>query len=132
VTHAEIKQAIRRRFNAEIGVTRDVKVQYGDHPFERPEALWVRCTLQFGESRQVETGGTKRQRVTGLIVAQVFDPVNEGDADATEMADWIAAAFRAVSANQVTYQMPRIEERGRDQNEWQIDVICPFYSDEVS
>jgi len=131
VTSTEIKRAIRRRFRDQVQNVRQVPTQFGDHPFDRPDAVWARVTIIFGESTQVSRGQTKRFRDTGLVMIELFDPINDGDAELSELADLVCEAFRAVQSEGVTYATPRYEEMGRRDSEWQINVVCPFYADTV-
>ena len=130
----DINKAIASRFDALITVAESLqdKVEHDNAEFTKPdEALWVRFTIKHGESVQLSFGSTKRFRFPGVAIAQVFMPQQKGDAEAVIMADKIATAFRSVTAAGVTYRTPSVMNIGRVANEYQVNVTCPFYSDEI-
>lgn len=103
-----------------------------DGAFTKPEgAVWCRFSILPGETLQIEMGDLNRYRTVGVAMAQVFTPVGQGDKEALIVADAIKTAFRAVSAGGVVFKTPSLQVVGRSGDEWQQNVNCPFYVDEV-
>jgi len=115
-------------------------VQYdNDGSFVKPDnQKWVRVTILPGVSQLSEFGATKTTRHPGVMIAQIFVPGEGGDKTALELADKIVAAFRAVrdtsGSVDVVFRTPYITVVGMnaDTSEWQVNVNCPYYFDEVS
>ena len=103
-----------------------------DDSFTKPEsAPWCRFTVLQGETAQVTAGGFKRFRQPGVAIAQIFVPVGEGGARALQIADQVKLAFRSVTAAGVIYKSPSAENMGRRGGEWQVNVNCPFFADDL-
>jgi len=148
----EIANSIRAHFhdNIEVGYEHGngIPTQYdNDGAFVKPtgldgatppgfkarDALWIRFSIRPGESRQVSLGANSRFRTPGVAIAQIFVPLGLGDKTAWEVADAISSAFRATTVNNsVRFYTPYVSYQGRSGKEWQINVICPFYADDVA
>lgn len=132
MSHETIANTIRSRFKTLIADVESLTVQYDNQDFTPPDnIMWARCNIRFGESRQASTGspGNNIFRVTGLLIAQIFQPLNLGDKAALELADSIADAFRAVTASGVVFKTPSVSNIGRDSAWWNVNVNCPFQAD---
>lgn len=130
MTYAAIHNAIRSRFKTQVADAQSVSTQYDNAPFAEPATIWVRWTVLDGESDQVSLPSpTARIRRTGVAIASIFAPLEQGDSAALALADTIAAAFRRVTADGVTYFTPSATPIGRDGASWQLNVVCPWYSD---
>jgi hypothetical protein len=116
-----------------VSILSALPTQYdNDGAMVKPEgARWCRFSIRPGETLQVETGGTSRYRTSGVAIAQIFEQIGQGDKDHLVIADAIKTAFRAVSASGVRFQTPYHEVIGRQGDEWQVNVVIPFYVDEV-
>jgi len=111
-------------------------VQYpNDRTFDKPEGeRWARVEVLPGKSGQVSLGENKRFRNPGLLVVSVFVPGGEGTNLAYDIADLIddETAFRNVTVGGVKYMKPSVSVVGRTvSNEWQLNIDCPFYFDEI-
>lgn len=124
---------INSRFKTEVADTQSVTTFYDNFPASPPDdSLWVNFTISQAESIQVEIGGNSgRFRQPGIAIAQLFAPVEAGTKDIKELADVVAASFRAVTDAGVTFRSPWLNQIGRVDQWWQMNVICPFYYDEV-
>lgn len=132
MTYAAIHNAVRSRFKTLVTDTQSVATAFDNAPFSEPgpATLWVRWTVLDGQTDQVSLPSpTARIRRTGVGIANIFAPLEQGTAGAIALADTIAAAFRRVTADGVTYFTPSITQIGRDKSSWQINVTCPWYSD---
>ena len=121
---------IRTRFKTQVVDEGTLKVHYDNAPFEEPDGvIWTRLTIHHSTRQQVEIGKTKRFRVYGQMIAQLFEPVEGGDQGASQLADTINDAFISVTDTGVTFQTPFIDRVGRDGKWYQVNVVCPFYAD---
>lgn len=124
--------AIRTRFRTNVTDVYSYSTAWDNMPFSPPSgALWLQFSVLHGDSDQVEVGGGGRFRTNGVAFANVFAPVDTGDAAATQAADRIVAEFRAVTAGGVTYRTPSVRRVGRSGNWFQINVEIPWYADVV-
>ena len=71
-------------------------VAYPNKDFDPPEnGIWARIVIQAADSSRIELGGqVAHRRTVGLLVVQLFAPVNSGDGDVLELAETAAAIFR--------------------------------------
>lgn len=94
---AEFKEAVRARFRDEVveqfNGFKHV-LDNGPEPDPRPNP-WCRFSVACSPLQQVSTGDslTARFRCTIIATANVFEPLQKGDATSTEIADAIVAAF---------------------------------------
>ena len=94
-----------------------------------PLRTWIRLTVLVGEANQTQLGTVKVFRTVGVMTAQIFTILGIGNAEGYQIADRIADLFRSVSADGVVYRTPTVQNIGRTNDWWQINVSCPFYSD---
>ena len=138
MTINEIFNTIRKRFNDEIATPETLITQYDNNKLDNPDGeLWCRLTILPAVTRQVSIGspGNNRERMLGSVVAQLFSPYGSGTKDSELMAEKIKNKFKQLSVSGVIFRNPSITVVGRtgdDGDEWQINVICPFNSDNIS
>lgn len=112
-------------------------VAWPNASFETPEPAakssqrWVRVNIDMVGSNGVGLGGpnSRRFRIFGLLIVQVFTPPDVGDAAGATLADGIASKFRGVSADGVHYTTPSVNVVGLVEGWYAINVNCPFYAD---
>ncbi|MEK9721874.1 MAG: phage tail terminator-like protein [Rhodospirillaceae bacterium] len=126
--------AIRARFETNVEDALSIKVQYDNAPpVGQDDERWIRLSIQGGDSYAATlSGGTVSDfRRPGVMQAQLFAPLREGDGSLYSIADTIDGSFRSVSAAGVTYLVPSVKPIGRtsDGQWWQVNVNCPFYFD---
>lgn len=129
-----IANAIRSRFKAQIADVLPLTTQYDNQNLDNPDnAIWCRLTINSGETLQKSIGSpsANRERTPGVMTAQLFGPVGNGDGELREKAENIRVAFRNVTDTGVSFGNPKIKEIKRVGNEWQINVNCPFYADDI-
>ena len=133
--YANIFNSIRCKFGAEIEDVLPIPVHYDNMPENQPRGVhngWVRLKVLPESSRQVDVGGTKRRfRVRGVAIALVHFPIETGDGSSLEVADAIVDAFRGVTFQGVTFQTPLVRNLGRKDDEWQTEISCPFFKDDL-
>lgn len=134
MTSEAIANAIRSRFKTQVADVLSLPTQYDNHKLDNPDnAQWCRLNIKCGETFQVSIGapGTQRDRTHGVVIAQLFGPVGAGDGALREIADAVRVAFRRVTDAGVTFATPSVHEQGLFEDSWQINVVCPFYADDI-
>jgi len=95
MTFEALANTIRSRFKTQIADAESLPTQYDNDPTEPDKTgLWCRLTINYGETMQKSIGapGANVHRTVGVITAQLFSPVGEGDKALLEMADNIKTA----------------------------------------
>lgn len=92
---------------------------------------WGRLTILPGQrvKTEVPSNGTRRQ--VGVAVLQLFDEPGKGDGTLLEIADAINALFDGVTVSGVRFLTPSINVIGVQDGWFQINVECPYNSDEA-
>ena len=88
-----------------------------------------------GAADQITVGGGingNLHRELGLAVAQIFIPVEQGDAQGWRLAEAVGRVFRAVTVDGIKFKSPSIQMIGRDGGWWQFNVACPFDFDRIA
>lgn len=124
-----ITNSITTFFKA-LAIIKNFVVRYDNDPGETPtDKIWVKVGIDFGDSHQVEIG-VKTFRNVGIFNVQIKIPIGIGSADGLNVADIIATAFRTTIVDEtINFQVPRIEKVGRVEDNYQVNVICPFQVD---
>ena len=134
MTKTAIANAIRSRFKTQVADVLSLGTQYDNQKYDNPDnAKWCRLTVKFGETIQKSVGSPagNRDRTSGVVMAQLFCPAGKGDSDLLAIADAVVTAFKRVTDTGITFATPSSDVRGRVGNEWQINVNCPFYADDI-
>ena len=91
---------------------------------------WIRFSIQDAGSNQAAMGSvTRLYRQTGLVFVQCFTKEGTWTLPALTLADSIAALFRAVSHDGVTYRAPSAQKVGPAGGWYQVNVVIPFWWD---
>ncbi len=135
---ADVSAAIRLLYEADHAAR---TTEHDNAPINPPDdAEWIRFSIKPGDATQVSIGGSAssgqpvRERTMGIAIAQIFTPLGGGDAPAMATAEAIKATFRRTTATvpvTVQFRTPEITFVGRSAKWWQVNVTCPFFSDEV-
>jgi hypothetical protein len=129
-----IANIVRSRFKTQIADVESLVTQYDNQSLDNPDnEIWCRLTIKSGETTQESIGSpsSNRDRTSGVMIAQLFAPIGKGDGELKELADVIRAAFKRVTQDGVTFKTPSIYEQGIREGMWQINVVCPFYADDI-
>jgi hypothetical protein len=97
------------------------------------DKVWVRFNIQDAGTIQTTFGATtNNHRSLGIVVIQVFEPEDKGDAGALAMADTVAAIFRNWGGSTVRCREASKKVVGLDGHGWyQINVNIPFQRNEL-
>lgn len=101
MTLAEIMTAVRSRFVSLVAEPNGLPVVHDNGPEPEPAAVpkWCRLTVSFSASAQASTGtpAHARFRHTGSMTANLFVPLQQGDAVLMALLDAIGHVFRGVT-----------------------------------
>jgi len=139
MTNEAIANAIRSRFKAQVADLIPLPTQYDNQDLANPDnATWCRLTIKTAASRQVSIGNpsAQRYRTHGVMIAQLFAPLGSGVGELRGIADKVVLAFRGKTDGGVTYasqdkDCPSVEGGWQREDSWQINVVCPFYADDI-
>lgn len=131
----EAHNAVRSRFSDLIARPEDLPTQYPNvDGFDRPaNRTWARLTFRAGSASQTQIGTPrKRFREPGTLIVQVFAPAGDGERAALSIADKTKKAFRSVHAGGVVYRTPTVIPVGRAGEWYQVNVDCPYYTEDTN
>lgn len=134
MSFADERSAIENRLSTNWTST---PVQYDNVPFTKPDDnTYVRLNILTGDSTQIDMAPTPTHRSVGVIVMQVFVPVNSGTNTARSHADSLAAIFRNVSfsvgdSGSILCRSPSITRVGEVDGLFQLNVSVPYQRDVV-
>lgn len=98
-------------------------------------ARYCRLALRLGLTEQPEAG-TRMFRTTGVMLAQLFEPLGSGDGEQLEVVDYICDGFRGVTLTGppiVAFSSPYISAPPiREGAFWLCVVAIPFRGDEFN
>lgn len=106
-------------------------IKFENVPFVEPSTAYVALVIRDGEGSQIDCGTPALSRWPGVIMIQVFVPVDTGTRQAREYADQIAPIFsRAQFSNgnsgNISCRIASIE-KAPDKNGWcQFNVTVPY------
>lgn len=117
-------------FNA-LAEANNFVVRYDNDLQDIPDTPWLETRVDFGKPKQFEMRGEEDNvRYLGIFNVIVRIPIGIGSSLALNIADIIAAKFRtAIIDETINFQVPRIENVGRYEDDHLITVICPFQVD---
>jgi len=132
VTITEICSAVRDRFRAQVATAQGLNTFYDNAPIpaHTKGTVWCRFTVHTEQPIKLEAA-IRKYRVRGAGTAQLFIPTNYGDGTLLELADKIVRAFRHLIVGDVIYELPAVMRAGQDEDEYQINVVCPFEVDTI-
>ena len=137
MTQAEIHNAIRARFDTQVADVLDLTTIYDNDPTPAPtdNSMWCRLTILGGQSRRV-TLGTKEYRTPGVVIVQLFGPLDRGDSELLTAADSIVTAFRSVQITGIRFEgeageVASPQRMGVNESQYQINVEIPFVAGDL-
>jgi len=133
MNHETLHNTVRSRFKTQVADVQKLPTHYdNDGSFTPPEnAPWARATVLDGISYQASLGSTRTFRTPGLLVVQLFTPWGNGDRKGLQLADAVRLVFLGVTVDGIRYRTPWVNPVGRVDDEWQINISCPFEVDDT-
>ena len=111
------------------------RVEYDNIDFDRPtKPPRIRWTILPGEATRRELGnGLTTRRTPGVAIAQVFTVAGQGTKLSGEIVSLLLTVFDPrETVDGVNYRTPYETRVGRSEGEFQVNVTCPFWIDEVN
>ena len=101
-------------------------IRYENVPFTIPDNTpWVSCHIKRGGLTQEEFANTGYE-VFGVLILQVFTPLNKGMNESNTISDSLATLFERVNVGTVWFSHPDINDVGPDNNWYQVNISIPF------
>ena len=98
-----------------------------------PPSLWARLIIAGGEEQRMDigTGATNRTyRKPGVLIIQLFAPLNKGNNAVLVAADEVSDLFRNWCGATITCGASSVEDIGNDNNGfYQVNITIPFHTD---
>lgn len=128
--------AIRGYYHDNVATPYSLETIHDNEEHETPDnsvATWARFTVQTGTSFKVSTGKNARYRMPGIATIQIYGEIGKGTATIDTLVDAIVTLFRSVTvATHISFRTPERRQIGSSGDRWQINVICPFYVDDLA
>lgn len=124
-------QTISARFASRMTALRpQVAVAYDNIEFVPTlGSPWCRFTVLHGEGRHAAVNGLYRN--SGIVIVQIFTPIETGDALALGIADDVAGIFRGWRSGALLFGAPSLQRVGPDGGWYQLNVSIPYSSDQI-
>ncbi len=98
------------------------------------QVIFARLSVRWGVNNQASFGvpNDNTFRQLGLVIVQVFGILGEGSADIEDIVKSIIIHFRGRTSSdpEIVHFAPFPKIIGKRNGKWQVNVICPFRSDE--
>ena len=118
---------IRSRLESMVTTPGSIPVQHDNQAYQPTDGqAWIRFAVDDVGAQALDIGSTSAYRSSGVATAQVFTPVELGDADALALADQVVAAFRGVTDHGVAFHAPAVKPIGARGPWWQVNVSIPW------
>ena len=137
MTYETQDNAIRTRFDGLWTGGSNHPVAYPNAEFVKPtNSPWLQFVMQDAGANQVSMGdpGNNFHRHTGLLTVMIFTPLNQGDAEALQIADEVGAIFRGWQdpTTKVFFRLPPFVRRIGAESKWyHVNLLCPFERDSL-
>lgn len=132
--HSTVRKIVADNFGDGYAVVYDNAPAPVQKPGNEPQP-WMRAAVRTNGTQQTAIGPTgaagNRYRTSGTVLFSLFDASEKGDGVLLQLADKIVQTFRSVTVQGVVFRTPSVTTVGRFGGSWQVNVSCPFYSDEV-
>lgn len=126
-------ESIANSINSYLQVVADTNnytIRFDNDPRTTPtETLWLESSIKFGDSQQIELGINSHRNFGDLIIT-IKNGIDLGIGGLLEVADIIGAAFKSVDIDTIVFRVPSIKNNGRVNDNWEVEITCPFYIDE--
>lgn len=92
--------------------------------------VWVRATIQSGQTNQVSLGDAPLYRAKGILYFQIFCKPNMGEGASLEVADKLVALFKSKRIGDILFYPPELHRVGVEANWYQINLTFKYQREE--
>ena len=104
-----VRSTIESRLATELGLTPPIPVVFNNVSYSpTPNSSWVQCLLNFGTGEYLSLGGTSNSynRITGVIVNNIFTPKGTGAGASFTIAKRIRDLYNRIIVSGVYFDAP--------------------------
>ena len=128
MTNNDARVAILNRI-ALAGLPTDLGGANIDATVPSTSTVWIRPTIKFNTGRVESIGGARRSR-SGVVIIQVFTPIDSGQGDSDDAANTLVLLFESQSdPGGLRYYNVGQRDIGRVGQWWQSSVTLDFEYD---
>ncbi len=106
--------------------TLNIKSQH-DNQIIKLDKPWARISILDGDEVMVDQFTS---RTVGVVMIQLFSEIGKGDNSSRATAKIIKDKFTNKAIGGVHFRVAYVQTIGRREDAWQVNIICPFWSDE--
>jgi len=116
----------------DVANTNNLIVRYDNDPRTTPvSGLWCRCNIDFSNTEQKEIG-INSYRATGNFIIEIYYSIKIGISSILRQIDILVVYFTNEIINEfIKFKVPKVVKIGRVEDNYQINIICPFFVDET-
>ena len=105
-------------------------VRFDNDPRATPtDNLWCKVSINLDNSMQKEIGINSYRNI-GDFTIEIYNSIKIGQSPILRIIDRIVKQFTQETINDsVKFQTPKVKNIGRINDNYQINVVCPFYVD---
>ncbi len=92
--------------------------------------VWVRATIQSGQTNQASLGDDPLYRAKGILYFQIFCKPNMGEGSSLEVADKIVSLFKSKRIGDILFFTPELHRVGVEANWYQINLTFKYQREE--
>jgi len=91
--------------------------------------IWYECKIEFDRTEQKEIAPNS-YRVIGNLIVEIYYSIKIGISFILRQVDILIAYFTETTVNNfLKFKTPIVQNIGRVEDNFQINIICPFYVD---
>lgn len=99
------------------------------NPKPDPTDSWIQVKVFDDVSTRITIGAGGTHRQTGTLVIEIYTPLNEGNRSAKDYGDTLAALFRDVQFNGLTFREANVITAGQQEGWFKVNMITSFFWD---
>lgn len=88
---------------------------------------WVRVSVRDGDGTQESLGKKALERSQGVVIVQIFVPMDLGEDEARFLAEKAGNVFRRQRFSGIQFRSPSHRPVGQDGGWWQHNVVIPYW-----
>lgn len=131
MSYSTVIRDIEQRLQDNWAVTKVASPNVPLSPKPKSTESWLRLRLFNDVATRITIGTPGTHRVSGTLVIEIFTPENKGSRLGYTYGDTLAALFRDVQFNGITFQEVNVQDTG-ESNGWnKHNLTTSFYWDGI-